>query len=87
MSKGFKVSIENWTVQLKPKIKKVVICKDSEEIKKISIDKFEQHGMILFPKQLYKTIIGSLRNSNTYDRLMDRFYEYLDGEAQDVLYW
>ena len=81
MAKGFKVSIEDWTVQLKPKIKKMVVCKDSQEIKQIPIDKFEQHGMMLFPKKLYKTIIGSLRNSNTYDRLMDRFYEYLDGET------
>lgn len=81
MTKGFKVSIEDWTVQLKPKIKKMVVCKDSQEIKQIPIDKFEQHGMMLFPKKLYKTITGSLRNSNTYDRLMDRFYEYLDGET------
>ena len=81
MAKGFKVSIEDWTVQLKPKINQVVVCKDSKEIKKIPIDKFEQHGMILFPKKLYKTIAGSLRNSNTYDRLMDRFYEYLDGDT------
>ena len=81
MAKGFKVSIEDWTVQLKPKIKKMVVCKDSQEIKQIPIDKVEQDGMMLFPKKLYKTITGSLRNSNTYDRLMDRFYEYLDGDT------
>ena len=81
MAKGFKVSIEDWTVQLKPKIKKMVVCKDSQEIKQIPFDKFEQDGMMLFPKKLYKTITGSLRNSNTYDRLMDRFYEYLDGDS------
>ena len=81
MAKGFKVSIEDWTVLLKPKIKKMVVCKDSQEIKQIPFDKFEQDGMMLFPKKLYKTITGSLRNSNTYDRLMDRFYEYLDGDS------
>ena len=66
----FKVKIDHWIVQVKGKDPKVFVYKDKVQKKIIPLDKFEERGMILFPKELYKLITGSLKYSNTYDRFM-----------------
>ena len=80
MAKGFKVSMEEWSIQLKTRPEGVYVYHKGKEKKKIPVDKFEKNGMILFPKAFYNKIVGSIRHSNTYDRFIDKLYEYLDGE-------
>jgi len=74
----FKVKIDNWIVQVKGKDPQVFVYNNKIQKKIISLDKFEQSGMILFPKPLYRLITGSLKHSNTYDRFMDKFYDFID---------
>ena len=50
----FKVKIDHWIVQVKGKDPKVFVYKDKVQKKIIPLDKFEERGMILFPKELYK---------------------------------
>ena len=74
----FKVKIDDWIVQVKGKDPQVFVYNNKIQKKIISLDKFEQSGMILFPKPLYRLITGSLKHSNTYDRFMDKFYDFID---------
>ena len=77
---GFKVSFEDWAVQLKvrPAPPKIVVSQKGTEKKTIPVDKFEEMGMIVFPKRLVTKIREELRHANTYDRLMDKFYDWWD---------
>ena len=79
----FKATIENWIVQVKGKDPQVFVYKNKVQKKIIPIDKFEQCGMILFPKELHRLITGSVRHSNTYDRLIDKLYGFLDNLEED----
>jgi hypothetical protein len=74
----FKVKIDDWIVQVKGKDPQVFVYNKKIQKKMIPLDKFEQSGMILFPKPLYRLITGSLKHSNTYDRFMDKFYDFID---------
>ena len=74
----FKVKIDDWIVQVKGKDPHVFVYNKKIQKKMIPLDKFEERGMVLFPKTLYRLITGSLKHSNTYDRFMDKFYEFID---------
>lgn len=79
-----KVTIDDWTIEVKGKKKEYVyVSYQLEEKKKIPIDLFSLNGMIKFPKGLYELITKSLRNSNTYDRFIDKFYDYVE-ENYDI---
>jgi hypothetical protein len=74
-----KVIIEDWTIEVKGRSdENVHVYEDSQEKKKIALADFEENGMIRFPKKLYKLITGSYKNSNTYDRFVDKFYDYME---------
>ena len=72
------MKVEHWIVQVKGTDPKVFVYKNKAQKKIISIDKFEQSGMILFPKELYRLITGSLKYSLSYDRFMDKFYALME---------
>ena len=72
------IKIGDWTVQVKGKDPQVFVYKNKVQKRTIPLDKFEQRGMILFPKPLYRLITGSLKHSNTYDRFIDKFYDFID---------
>lgn len=80
MSKSFKVKIDNWSVAYKKKTKTFHIFKDNIEKKRISARRFEECGMMLFPRELHKLFRSSIKHANTYDRLLDKFYEHVEGE-------
>jgi hypothetical protein len=74
-----KVIIEDWTIEVKGRSdENVHVYEDSQEKKKIALADFEENGMIRFPKKLYKLIVESYKNSNTYDRFVDKFYDYME---------
>lgn len=74
-----KVAIDDWTIEVKGRGKEhVYVMKDSNEKRKISLEMFEEYGMMKFPKELYNLIRQDLRNANTYDRFVDKFYDYYE---------
>ena len=80
MTKNFKVKIDKWSITYKKKTKSFHIFKDNIEKKRISARRFGECGMILFPVGLLKLIRNDIRHANTYDRLLDKFYEYVEGD-------
>ena len=80
MSKNFRVKIDKWSIAYKQRNKSFHIFKDNIEKKRISAQKFGECGMLLFPDGLLKLIRNDIRHANTYDRLLDKFYEYVEGE-------
>jgi len=78
MPKNFTVKIDNWSIGYKQKTKSFHIFKDNIEKKRISARRFGECGMILFPAGLLKLIRKNLRHANTYDRLLDKFYEHVE---------
>jgi len=79
MSKSFRVKIDKWSIAYKQKTKSFHIFKDNIEKKRISARRFGECGMILFPSGLLKLIRKDIRHANTYDRLLDKYYEYVEG--------
>jgi hypothetical protein len=79
MSKSFRVKIDQWSIAYKQKTKSFHIFKDNIEKKRISARRFGECGMILFPAGLLKLIRKDIRHANTYDRLLDKFYEHVEG--------
>ena len=79
MPKSFRVKIDQWTIAYKPKNKSFHIFKDNIEKKRISARRFGECGMVLFPAGLLKLIRKDIRHANTYDRLLDKFYEHVEG--------
>ena len=74
-----KVIIEDWTIEVKGRGDEAIhIYEDSKEKRRIALTGFADNGMITFPKKLYKLITGSYKNSNTYDRFVDKFYDYME---------
>lgn len=80
MTKNFRVKIDKWSITYKKKTKSFHIFKDNIEKKRISARRFGECGMILFPVGLLKLIRNDIRHANTYDRLLDKFYEYVEGD-------
>jgi len=80
MTKNFRVKIDKWSITYKKKTKSFHIFKDNIEKKRISARRFGECGMILFPVGLLKLIRNDIRHANTYDRLLDKYYEYVEGD-------
>ena len=80
MSKNFKIKADNWCIAYKQKTKSFHIFKDNIEKKRISARKFGEYGMILFPAGLHKLLKSNIRYANIYDRLLDKFYENVEGD-------
>jgi hypothetical protein len=80
MTKNFRVKIDKWSITYKKKTKSFHIFKDNIEKKRISDRRFGECGMILFPVGLLKLIRNDVRHANTYDRLLDKYYEYVEGD-------
>jgi hypothetical protein len=74
-----KVAVEDWIIEVKGRSEENIhIYQDSQEKGRITLADFEKNGMIRFPRKLYKLIVGSYKNSNTYDRFVDKFYDYIE---------
>lgn len=78
----FRTSFGEWTVRLRtrPSPPVLVVSHKGKDNKTIKIDAFEQKGMILFPKGLLNLIRTEIRHANSYDRLVDKFYDWYDFE-------
>ena len=79
---GFRTSFGDWTVRLRtrPAPAVLVVSHKGEDKRTIGIDNFEEKGMILFPAGLLKMIRKEIRHANSYDRLVDKFYDWYDYE-------
>lgn len=80
-TKNFKIKFDTWSIAYKQKTKSLHIFKDDIEKQSIPAQNFEKSGMILFPSGLLKLIRSNLRHANTYDRLLEKFYENIEGDV------
>jgi hypothetical protein len=71
-------TIEDWVIKVKGTPPYIFVYNEGILKKKINIEEFEEFGMSKFPKKLHMTIACNIKNSNTYDRFMDKFYEFWD---------
>ena len=78
---SFKVKIEDWTVAYKKTTDSFHILHDNEEKKIVKSKKFGDRGMLTFPATLLKLVRSDLRHANTYDRLLDKYYEHVEEKS------
>lgn len=75
---SFKVKIEDWTVAYKKTTDSFHILLGSKEKKVVKSKKFGDRGMLIFPTALLKLVRSDLRHANTYDRLLDKYFEHVE---------
>jgi len=77
-----KVTFGEWAVRLRtrPSPPVIIASYKGKDKKKINVETFDTRGMITFPKALVTLIREDLRHANSYDRLLDKFYEWYDNE-------
>lgn len=68
--------IQNWQLKLKQRDCRISIIKDDIEVKSIKTRLFKERGMLMFPRELYKTITQQLPAANIYDKFLDKFYKW-----------
>ena len=78
---SFKVKIEDWTVAYKKTTDSFHILHDNEEKKVVKSKKFGDRGRLTFPETLLKLVRSDLRHANTYDRLLDKYYEHVEEKS------
>ena len=71
--------MEDWTLSLK---KSGVFVNKGSVNKQISLEKFEEKGMLCFPKELLSMIRKNLRHANTFDRFMDKYFDIKDNKEK-----
>jgi len=74
--------MQNWQLKLKQRDCRIYIYKDDKEIKSVKTKLFKERGMMILPKELYKLICKDLTAANTYDRFLDRYYTWDEGEEE-----
>ena len=75
-----KSKIDDYTLAVKVRTMEISIHKDDKEVKKIPTKKFIVDGMMLFPKRLYDKIKQELKHANTYDRFLNKFWDWYEEE-------
>ena len=70
---SMKVKIDQWTLSLKQREGFIVAAKPDKS-HKISIEKFDEFGMLSLPSELLNLIRKNLRHANTYDRFLEKYY-------------
>lgn len=78
---SFRVKIEDWTVAYKKTTDSFHILYGNEEKKVVKSKKFGDRGMLIFPSALLKLVRSDLRHANTYDRLLDKYYEHVEEKS------
>ena len=58
--------IQNWQLKLKQRDCRISIIKDDIEVKSIKTRLFKERGMLMFPRELYKTITQQLPTQELY---------------------
>ena len=53
----------------------------NEEKKVVKSKKFGERGMLTFPAPLLKLVRSELRHANTYDRLLDKYFEHVEEKS------
>ena len=69
--------IDEYTIALQKLACKICVRKGDREWT-YTTKKFEEQGMRIFPKPLYKLICSELKYANIYDRFLDKYYEWSD---------
>jgi len=68
--------IHEWQIKLKERDCRILILRNSQEVKSIKTKLFKDRGMQMFPQPLYKLICKDLKAANIYDRFLDKYYTW-----------
>jgi hypothetical protein len=74
--------MQNSQLKLNQRDCRIYIYKDDKELKSVKTKLFKERGMKILPKELYKLICKDLTAANTYDRFLDRYYTWDEGEEE-----
>ena len=78
---SFRVKIDDWAVCYKQTTNSFHILHNNEEKKVVKSKKFGERGMLTFPAPLLKLVRSELRHANTYDRLLDKYFEHVEEKS------